>query len=212
VPEDLAGARAIVLPSCQGISQRGWDGILAAVDRGATLFCSGWFECDDAGLPASRLGLPRRPLRAVEEVGRGGDLPPAAVRFAGSLPESWFAVADSATWRETARGQGRILHHRLPIDWAEPGAGTALAYERLAATLAADTAPEIAVQVDGSGSCLVRLLEMRDSLVAVLVNETPVARTVRLARRDAESAAVELVAPPARAALFVLDPLTLAVQ
>jgi hypothetical protein len=113
---DLGSPRLIVLPACRGIADEAWQVIVRAVEAGAVLACTGWFEADEAGLPAERLGVARRALAMVEPASAGSR---EAVRFAGTLPEAWFA-AEGRGPRGWPRGAGRILHHPLPLEWAEP--------------------------------------------------------------------------------------------
>ncbi len=116
-PPDL-----IVLPSCSGISDRAWRDILAAVEQGAILHCSGFFEADDAGLPAERLGTIRRPLGLVETIAEvpGTESEPC-LRFPLEAVESGYAAAHGAMPKVTDYGAGRIRHYALPLEWAEPG-------------------------------------------------------------------------------------------
>jgi hypothetical protein len=107
--------------------------ILAAVQKGATLICSGWFETDDAELSAERLGplMPlekeRRPLAMVETMptleGGAADV----FRFAGTIPESCYATNSPGPTRVRV-GAGAIVHHPLPIEWAEPSPALARFY------------------------------------------------------------------------------------
>ncbi|MHC4091852.1 MAG: hypothetical protein ACYSVY_16565, partial [Planctomycetota bacterium] len=64
--EDLGQPKVIILPACRGICESAWQAIVELCRNGAVLLCSGWFETDDAGLPAERLGLKRRTIYAVE--------------------------------------------------------------------------------------------------------------------------------------------------
>ena len=130
VPEhrtiDLGRPDLIVLPSCRGVSHRAWADVMNAVSSGAELHASGWFETDDAGLPATRLGARRRPLARVEVHQEPGAEPRAAL-FAREAFESWgrawyppdAAGEQSGNIRMRAHGRGRIVHNELPLDWAE---------------------------------------------------------------------------------------------
>jgi len=124
---DLGTPDRIFLPSCRGISDQAWSDLLDAVDTGATLYVSGWFETDDAGLPAHRMGAEWTPLLPVEL--QESDVRPAdrVVRFRREVFESWGRARfehDGSSNRigsieKTLRGSGTILHHELPLSWAE---------------------------------------------------------------------------------------------
>lgn len=176
--EDLGAPRLIVLPACRGIAEKAWQAIADTVEAGATLVCSGWFEADDAGVPASRLDLARRPLAAVEPAG-GETL--EVVRFPGTLPESWFAAATAGS-RSWSRGRGHVLHHPLPLEWAEPTPMLTRFYSDALAL--ARVTPR--VEVEGPSALLVVSVVpfARDWLIAA-VNESPVDVRVALRRPGA---------------------------
>jgi len=124
---DLGQPERIVLPSCRGLSDAAWSDLLSAVEGGATLYVSGWFETDDAGLPAYRLGATWRELQPIEyqQVRVGSRR--RALRFRREVFESWgraeFDVDESTdefgSIRSTRLGAGLIVHHELPVDWSE---------------------------------------------------------------------------------------------
>ncbi len=114
---DLGQPRTILLPSCSGISDQAWNDIEAAVRAGATLVCSGWFEADDSGLPAPRLGTvahPResRALMLTESTDK------SVLRFSQEVVQS-IRTSRDAPAQSHAMGKGRILHHPLPVDLAQ---------------------------------------------------------------------------------------------
>jgi hypothetical protein len=164
---ELGSAKAIILPAVRGISTQAWDALSASVERGAHLAVSGWFETDDAGIPAERLGLERRPLNRVE-----GDL-----RFEWMLPESWFAAASEGP-AVTRKGTGAIHHHPLPLEWAVPA--DALEAHYRAALGAAGIQPVATIEGSYPPGCTIRVLPFRESLLIVGVNESAASRTVRL--------------------------------
>ena len=124
---DLGAPDKIFLPSCRGISSQAWSDLLGAVDAGAKLYISGWFETDDAGLPAYRMGAEWAPLLPVELQAGDGRRDSRYVRFRREVFESWgrarFARDGSGdragSIEATPHGSGTILHHELPICWAE---------------------------------------------------------------------------------------------
>ncbi|MFT5286861.1 MAG: hypothetical protein ACI8TQ_003036 [Planctomycetota bacterium] len=117
---DLGSPRQIYLPSTRGISETAWQDILKAVENGAHLFTSGYFETDDAGLPAERLGVDWSPLAQIEFRSDTDDERNRLVRFAREVFESWGRAAnekDDVTNKPLAWGAGWISHNALPIDW-----------------------------------------------------------------------------------------------
>jgi len=196
---DLGRPRAILLPACRGVSDEGWAAVMAAVEEGATLVASGWFETDDAGLPAERLGAARRPLRRIEDVS-GLEMERATFRFGGTWPESWYAATGAL--RRIGRGRGAIVHHPLPVEWADPTPALAAHYR--AALAPAGVRPPVGVEPSGPGVTLVTLPFRRDWLL-VAVNESPSPRSLRVSR-PGRAGALTLDAPPARATLVFVDP------
>ena len=192
---DLGQPKAILLPACRSVSDACWGAIVAAVERGATLICSGWFETDDAGLPAERLGVGRRSLRMVETAasydGRGAA---ETLRFSGVTPESWYA-ADVPAPRRLSRGAGAIVHHPLPIEWAD--ATPALAAFYRSALTAAGVTPLIVVDGDPVPGLMAVALPFRDAWLIVAVNESSGPRRLSIGRPGAV-ARVVLDVPAAR--------------
>jgi hypothetical protein len=169
---DLERPRVILLPACRSVSDDGWKAIVAAVEQGATLICSGWFETDDVGLPAERLGGASRPLRMWE----GG------FRFSGTIPESWPAANFGAP-RRISRGAGTIVQHPLPVEWADSTPALAEFYR----SALADTG--VAPLVDLAGlppGVLLATLPFRDAWLLVAVNETSQKHTIAVRRPGAK--------------------------
>jgi hypothetical protein len=162
---DLGKPSLIVLPACRGLADEAWNAVVGAVEAGATLACTGWFEADEAGLPAERLGLGRRPLALVETT---GDDRRGAARFPGTLSESWFA-ADTPGPRSWTRGAGHVLHHPLPLEWAEPTAALPRFYAD--ALELARVNRRVGVETDTPGLLIAVVPFARDWLV-VAVNES----------------------------------------
>ncbi len=174
--EQLGTPRLIILPACSGISDDAWHDILSAVEDGATLHCSGYFEADDAGLPAERLGVHRRPLMLVEPV---ADPPGTEVegwlRFPLEAVESGYAADHGAMPDIIEYGAGRIRHYALPLEWAEPNA-LQRCYHALSMHEAGAAASGRfrARTPEGLG---VYLLDFTEHTLVVAINETASART-----------------------------------
>lgn len=165
---DLGRPRVIVLPACRSVSADGWGAIVAAVEQGATLISSGWFETDEAGLPAERLGGGSRPLRMYEEVPGVAGARGAVFRFSGTIPESWPA-ADVAVPRRITRGAGTIVHHPLPVEWADATPSLAEFYR--SAMIGTKLAPLVDLDGVAPGVLLVTV-PFRDAWLLVAVNES----------------------------------------
>jgi hypothetical protein len=204
--EDLGSPKAIVFPAATGISSSGWNAVTDAVRRGARLITDGWFETDDAGLPAERLGRQRRTLSAVEETQAGAPLGSFTIRFGSTLPESWFAaVGDRSVLSKV--GQGTILQHPLPLEWGDNADAIQAHYaEGLAA---AGVTPLVSVQGTNPEGCTIRVLPFRDSLVIVGVNESSRGRTLKLRYG---SRVLDLALPPGMSNMLVVTRATGAVS
>ena len=188
---DLGQPKVILLPACRSVSDLCWRAIVAAVERGATLICSGWFETDDAGLPAERLGVGRRSLRMIED----------AFRFSGVTPESWYA-ADVSAPRRLPRGAGAIVHHPLPIEWADPTPALA-AFYRSTLTTAGVSSP-IVVDGDASPGVIVVPIQFKDACLIVAINESSRSERVSVGRPGSD-ARVTIDVPAARSTLAIVD-------
>ncbi len=197
---DLGAPKAIVLPAVRGLSSEGWNAIDAAVARGAHLISDGWFETDDAGLPAARLGLKPRPLAAVEDAVVAPNQPAIAVRFPDTLPDSWFAAAGTNAATVTARGKGAIHHHSLPLEWADRSEAVER-YYRAALSEAGVAAPVVIVGSVPDG-CTIRVLPFRDSLLVVGINESSSRRSVRF-RHGART--IDLTIPPGMTEMLLVN-------
>ena len=188
---DLGRPRVIVLPACRSVSDDGWRAIVAAVEQGATLICSGWFETDDAGLPAERLGGGSRPLRMWE----------GKFRFSGTIPESWPA-AELDGPRRISRGAGTIVHHPVPVEWADPTPALAEFYR------SALTGTNIAPLVDLEGvapGVLLATIPFRDAWLLVAVNESSQKHTIAV-RRSGVNRRVTFEVEPGYGRMAFVDP------
>ncbi|MGE3165553.1 MAG: hypothetical protein AB7O52_11650 [Planctomycetota bacterium] len=174
VLDQLGTPRLIVLPACRGIAEEAWDPLVSAVEAGAVLLCSGWFETDDAGLPARRLGVARRPLATVEthELESGEVL---QLRFERRVTESAFAAAGERGLAVVPRGQGVILHSPVPLEWAPVGA-----WQRQAYATAMQRAGVRARLAGGVTGVTIQTLEYEHATLLVAINESSCGRVVPL--------------------------------
>ena len=165
--------------------------MVAAVEQGATLICSGWFETDEAGLPAERLGGGSRPLRMYE----------GNFRFSGTIPESWPS-ADFAAPRRLSRGAGTIVHHPLPVEWADFTPALAEFYR--SALTGTNIKPLIDLEGVAPGVLLVTI-PFRDAWLLVAVNESSRAHKV-VARRPATTRNVTFDVDAGYGRMALIDP------
>ncbi|MBK8267763.1 MAG: cellulase family glycosylhydrolase [Planctomycetes bacterium] len=170
---DLGKPRAIILPACRGVSDVTWNTISAAMKNGSTLFCTGWFETNDAGLPADRLGLKKRLLSLNEKSGEG-----AMLRFSRNITESWYAAAGNpvGTWIE--KDGLRVWHHPLPLEWSE-SPGMLRSFYAAGLERAKVYAPSHNRWPPPPGVLVSRLRFAKATLV-VMINETPREQIVQL--------------------------------
>jgi hypothetical protein len=202
---DLGAPKAVVLPATRGLSADGWAAISAAVRAGAHLVASGYFETDDAGVPAERIGGARRTLHAVEQTEVGAPPRPFTVGFGWTLPESWFASEEST---KGARDRSpRIHHHPLPLEWGDNQEAVAAHYD--AGLKAAGIVPDAHVQGTPPPGCLVRILAFREAIVIIGVNEGAFDRTAQVRYGDR---VVQVALPAAVSNLVVVNRATGAVS
>jgi len=116
------------------------------------------------------------------------------------LPESWYAAEGGL--RRIERGRGVIVHHPLPIEWADLSPALAAHYRDALAP--AGVHPPLIVEPSGAGVTLVTLPFRRDWLL-VAVNESGSTRWLRLSR-PGRPGALRLEAPAGRANLAFVDP------
>lgn len=188
---DLGNPRAIVLPACRGISDDAWSALLAAGRGGARLICSGWFECDDAGSPAFRLGVAGRPL-ALAEYG---------MRFPRATTESGFAAAGAPEHREI--DGVRCSHHPVPLEWSHPSAELRFFYDSTlrAGAGAAAVSPD-PLQTAAPDGVLARRIRFRDAELLTLINETSQPLAVRIGRDES------VLVPPGECRMCLVDAAT----
>jgi hypothetical protein len=188
IAQDLGRPKAIILPACTGLTEDSWRVLMRAVeDTGATLICSGYFEADDAGLPARRLGTRPRALMHVEPMPTAAPAAPAAAdrripthaTFDRTVTESRFAAAGEAGIRMLTLGGGRIIHHALPVEWAaEPEVTTefyryALAEADVRMGEMASGLPGSEPGLDSMGAgFIIRPLELWAETLIIAVNES----------------------------------------
>ncbi|MFC1629231.1 hypothetical protein ACFL3H_09000 [Gemmatimonadota bacterium] len=181
--EDLGSPDLIVLPSTNGISEQAWQDIMAAVEAGAVLHCSGWFELNDAGLPVYRLGAERRPLARFEKGEPTGAEFNSYLEFPLNTVEGGYAADHGKTPDWYDRGAGMVRHFAYPLEW----------------TLSADTSDEylaqsvnVALGRRGGGTSVsvagwtpgleIYPLAFTDTRLLVAINEAAVEQTARFWR------------------------------
>ncbi len=183
---DLGSPDLILLPSATGISDAGWEDVMRAVREGATLLATGWFEEDEAGLPAERLDARARVLLLHEAIEPPGGLPSRILPFPLDIVQSWPRAAGAGPWRTEEIGRGRVLHVPLPLEWS---ADPAAAEPWYGAVIETEAIPP---------GITLRVLHFQEADLVVAVSERDVDVTIRIAG-DAE-----LEVPAGRASMMFL--------
>ncbi len=185
----------IVVPSAKGIASSAWRDIVAAAERGAIVLASGYFEFDDAGRPAHRLGVERRELFSVEAV--SGLAQPG--RFPLDVIQSEFAVDRESYVQARAVGRGFIVHAALPV---EAATSDRLAHRFYRDGLSrAGVAPRVRVVPDDP-AVLVRAFEYLEETLVVVVNEQPRSVSLELVLPQGRTT---VLLPPGEATFYVFD-------
>ena len=136
VPGLLGTPKLMVLPSPRVLSQKAWDGLMAAVERGSVLVVSGPIDSDEHWWPVARttgLGL-HVATRGVapEESLTIGDTA-YQLSYRGEKLErveaSVVAGEGGAHVHVVARGQGRIVWVPLAVELAEQIEATVALYQ-----------------------------------------------------------------------------------
>ncbi|TWT44322.1 hypothetical protein RAS1_07350 [Phycisphaerae bacterium RAS1] len=196
--EDLDSPDVVVLPACRGISEAGWTAILTAARRGARVICSGWFETDEVGRPARRLGLgPPQLIGQTHGVPYVAGSPFGARWYPLATMESWFVPPENTpvTGRWNLGEPGLDVYHtREPIEWANLNASQMVAYwdAIAAAGLKIGRPPPAGVGV--------YRVEFAAATLLVAVNESD-----GVAHVEAESQGGELELRPGMARLAILE-------
>jgi hypothetical protein len=195
--QELGHPALIVLPACRGLSQSAWSAIQRHVERGAVLLCSGWFEQDDAGRSAPRLGLIRRPLASVEAL--TFDSKAHVVTYPLDVIQSAFAAANEETWSSRTRGTGQIIHCSVPLEWS-PDSSLRRALYRRAAEVADLSTP---YEVDAPSGIIVRVLRFASHDVVIAINERSTDGVVRF--RVPDKPRIEVQVPAGFARMLCVD-------
>lgn len=194
----LDSASLIVLPAARGIADSAWQAVTRAVGQGATLLASGYFEFDDAGLPAHRIGGSPRALGLVEHVDAAG-LDGGPLEYPLDIMQS--VVAATGQPSERPEGQGRVLHYPAPLEWATTGPVA----EVYAHALERAAVPPPSVRADpASPGVFVTSSRFRDATLVVVVNELGTEGAVRI-RTGVEGRVVNVTLPAGAAVMFWLD-------
>lgn len=175
----------IVLPATRGLADSAWQAVRLAVERGSVLLASGYLEADDAGLPAHRLGSTPRPLAPSEVLAAPG-LPAARLTYPLRIVESVMAAAGES--REIPTGAGVVLHHPVPLEWADAGPLQDSIYARALARAGVEE-PGPAPSEPAPG-VFVSATRFADGALVVVVNEGADDRAITLPVRGGRAATV----------------------
>jgi Cellulase (glycosyl hydrolase family 5) len=208
VPDLLGTPKLIVLPSPRVLSEQAWNGLLAAVERGAALLVTGPVDSDEHWWPVPRmagLGLqaavspvaPEEPLTidgtTYQLSYRGEKLERVETAVMGGDSGSRVHVI--------ARGRGRVMWVPAPVELAEQIDATVALY-RLALR-EAQIVP-LFTNDNPDPSVLVLAAVFGGRMLFTIVSESSVEREVRFTPAGAPSA-VNVKLPAQRAVLLWVD-------
>jgi hypothetical protein len=170
----LDSASLIVLPAARGIADSAWRAVTAAVERGATLLTSGYFEFDDAGLPAHRIGGAARALGVAERIAAPG-LDTTYLEYPLDIVQSVMAATGEPS--ERPMGRGRVLHYPVPLEWSAGTDPVARVYAHALERAGLPPAVRAEPQVPGM---FVTALPFGEATLVVVVNDLGTEGTVRV--------------------------------
>jgi hypothetical protein len=182
--------RLIVLPATTGLPDAAWRALDSAVTAGATLLASGWFEQDDAGLPAYRLGLTPRAMGLVERLDAQWLDPGLSLEYPLDVAQSALAAGGAPVI--ASRGAGRLLHYPSPLEWAMTGAALERVYAH--ALVQADVAPPAVRPARPEPGIEVSVTAFRSATLVVVMNTQGHDREVALTAPGGASLTVRMPA------------------
>jgi hypothetical protein len=208
LPDLLGTPQLIVLPSPSVLSQPAWDGLLAAVERGAVLLVTGVIDSDEHWWPVPRtagLGLEvsARPVVPEEALTIDGTAYQLSYRNE-KLERVEASVAGGeggARVHVVARGRGRIVWAPLPVELAEQTDATVALY-RLALR-EAQVVP-LCTTDNPDPSVLVLPAVFGGRMLFTIVSESSVDKEVRFMPAGTRSR-VSVKLPAQRAVLLWVD-------
>lgn len=214
----LGSPRLIIAPSSRIMSDAAWQGLLAAVEKGATLLVTGIIDTDEQWQAVERtrsLGIAARsrPVAGSENLMIDGK--PFRLGFRGDTLERVETASvhgeATATLHRVARGRGMILWLPLPIELSDSTEAVASVYRTALAYAAVRPAVVVAPEDPG---LFVGTTTFADAVLVVVASESSADVDVRVsmapatggntaAGRVAPGTAVHLQA--GRARLLLLD-------
>jgi len=179
---DITGAKLVILPSPQALSEPTWQALLAYVDHGGNLLITGSLERDEHWQPTHRLadiGIPAIPS-ALNFRGASLDLSPAPHDPSSTHLDLGFSVdiqkhAETLTlpngksFVELKHGAGHLFLTNTPVELAESPEATGAVYRRVLAATGI-TPPFKSTKV--SPSILIRPRFFPDATLYLLVSES----------------------------------------
>jgi hypothetical protein len=203
--EEIAGARLVLLPSPQALSEVTWKALLRYVDGGGKLLVTGPMERDEHWQPTHRLA----------EIGVAGEAVPlnyrgAEVDLGNDKVQMGFGIdvqkhaealrlADGKSYVEVERGKGRIYLVASPVELAESPAATADVYKYVMAAAGLKAAFTVN---DVSPAMLIRPRLFADSTLYLVASES--SRDEALEIVDKRSGGKFKVSVPAESTRLVL--------
>jgi hypothetical protein len=191
-PESIGDAALIVLPAARILKEECWQAVLEHVRAGATLLVSGYLEADEYWRQKNRmavLGIEQKAAPIMHEehlalnwIGQPVNLRIAMPLHADGIPKIEKAVTPDGlplTGTSMDHGHGRILFSPVPVEHALAEEHTETVY-RLAAECAGLNCGKREGLADGGPGLLIRAVELADSSLFILVNESNVEQVAQV--------------------------------
>jgi hypothetical protein len=202
---DIAGAKLVVLPSPQALSEGTWKALLAYVEGGGNLLITGPLERDEHWQPTRRLAEIGVEAEVVPLNYRGAvvDLGDARVQLGFGVDVQKHAealrLADGRSYVEVKRGRGRIFVVASPVELAESPDATAAVYKHVIVVAGVEAGFSADVR---SPAVLIRPRRFADSTLYVIASEASQDEALEIV--DRRSGGRFKVSLPAEATRLVL--------
>jgi hypothetical protein len=209
-PQMLSGSspapKLVILPSPQALSDAAWQALLKYVSCGGTLLVTGSVERDahwnvthrfaDLGIPAEPASLLLR--AAAQQIG-DSTTPLSFDAQTQSLAE-FLRFSDAATIHRFTTGTGRIFVAAMPVELAEGLDPTMNLYSWALSEVGLHPG------FDGKipGSILIRPLELRDSMLYLIVSESSLPAALDL-HDHASGGRINVKLPAGASRLLLID-------
>ena len=208
---DVGQAALIVLPYPRAFSDSGWQALLDAVRRGATLLIGG--PLGDAHCRPTdrleRLGLGGRPVpftaRHCTQASASGPLPLVYSGEAANIVDRWVFDGDDRTLADASLGRGRIIQTAYPVELNDESASLVGLYRDVIGGLEAERSAALAPFTATAGSgVLVWPRLFPDATLYTCVSERAEPAAVEVTDHRS-GATFRTILAPERAAMVLLE-------